>query len=83
MRNNRTTKIVALAALGTLTALASGCASTADPSPGLYTLSRSDAEQANTYSMASDTNIRQIIDDLERTFYTDRPSRLTPINIPY
>jgi len=83
MRTTRFGKLCIVAALGALTSLTIGCAAATDPSPSMTAISRSDAEIAKTYTMSSDTNMRQIIDDLERTFYTDRPSRLTPRAIPY
>ncbi len=82
MRKSTIAKSISIAALGALTALASGCAAT-DPSPSMTSLGRSDSELARTYTIASDENIRQIIDDLDRAFYTDRPSRLSPMAIPH
>lgn len=85
MRKNSTDprlRIALVAVAGALLAIAGGCAAT-DPSPSMTALGRSDAEIAKTYTIASDENIRQILDDLERAFYTDRPSRLSPMAIPH
>ena len=83
MRTTRIGKQLSIAALGALATLLVGCAAATDPSVSLTALGRSDAEIAKTYTIATDENIRQIIDDLERTFYLDRPSRLTPAPIPH
>ncbi|MCB9838576.1 MAG: hypothetical protein H6813_04490 [Phycisphaeraceae bacterium] len=82
MRKNTLVKTLAIASLGAILTIPVGCAAT-DPSPSMVALGRSDAEINKTYTMTYETNIRQIIDDLERAFYTDRPSRLSPVNLPY
>jgi hypothetical protein len=82
MRKSTIGKTLAIATLAALASVLAGCAVT-DPSPSMVARGRSDAEIARTYTMMSDTNLRQIIDDLERSLYTDRPSRLSPITVPY
>jgi len=82
MNKTRTAKLCSIAAIAALATIMTGCAVT-DPSPSVTTLGRSDAEMAKTYTISSDTNWRALINDLERAFYTDRPSRLTPNPIPH
>ena len=82
MRKSTIGKTLAIATLAALASVLAGCAVT-DPSPSMVARGRSDAEIARTYTMTTDTNMRQIIDDLERSLYTDRPSRLSPITMPY
>lgn len=82
MNKTRIAKMSAIAALGVAATLLLGCAVT-DPSPSVIALGRSDAEIAKTFTIAKDTNYRAIINDLERTFYTDRPSRLSPVGMPH
>ena len=82
MRKSTFSRTLGIATLGALASVLVGCAVT-DPSPSMVARGRSDAEIAKTYTMTTDTNIRQIIDDLERSFYTDRPSRLTTMTMPY
>jgi hypothetical protein len=82
MNKTKTAKYVSITAVGALAAILTGCAST-DPSPSVAALGRSDAEVSETYTISSDTNYRAIINDLERAFYTDRPSRLSPNPIPH
>jgi len=82
MRKTRIGQTLSIVAVGALGTLVTGCAVT-DPSPSMVASGRSDAEVAQTYTISSDENMRAIIDDLERTFYTDRPSRLTPMPVPH
>lgn len=82
MNKTRTAKYLTIATLGAIATLLTGCAVT-DPSPSVTALGRSDAEISKTYTVAEDTNFRAFIEDLERAFYTDRPSRLTPRPMPY
>lgn len=82
MRKSTIGKTLGIATLAALASVLAGCAVT-DPSPSMVARGRSDAEIAKTYTMMSETNIRQIIDDLERSLYIDRPSRLSPSPTPY
>jgi len=41
------------------------------------------ADIANTLAFTRDTNLRMLIQDLGRVFYTDRPSMLTPEPMPH
>ena len=83
MRKTRIGQILSTAAIGALGTLLVGCAAATDPSPSMVASGRSDAEIAQTFTISTDENIRAIIDDLERAFYTDRPSRLTPNIVPH
>jgi len=54
-----------------------------NPSPGSTTLDERPADIANTLAFTRDTNLRMLIQDLGRVFYTDRPSMLTPEPMPH
>jgi len=66
-----------------------GCASNhlasfrSNPSPRQDTLGQNRDEIDNRLTIMSDTNLRMFNSDLGRFLMTDRPSRLTPQNIPY
>ena len=47
-----------------------------DPSPAMHTLAKRDADRLNDYARMSDSNLRMLSTDIDRTLYIDRPSRL-------
>ena len=53
------------------------------PSPNSMTLHERPADIANTLAFTRDTNLRMMMQDLGRVFYTDRPSMLTPEPMPH
>ncbi|MFG0276249.1 MAG: hypothetical protein ACF8QF_14460 [Phycisphaerales bacterium] len=77
--------VVPVLALGT-----TGCAKStrlgqirAQPAPELKSLDRTKAERKNNWATVRGTNLRNLNSALGRTFYTNRPSRLSPAPIPY
>jgi hypothetical protein len=68
--------LVSAAALVTL----GGCA---DITPELDTMSQRPADVNNRMAITTDTNLRQLNEDLGRAFFFDRPMRTTPGPIPY
>ncbi len=54
-----------------------------NPSPELDTLSKSHDNIDNRLTIGSDTNFRMLNEDIGRALLLDRPSRLTPVPVPY
>ncbi len=97
MKNQRNhdkkTTIAHLSAAAMLTALAAGCQT--DPNDvSFYAIRHSltpelrgaidTPDDANRHlAVTNNTNSRSLMDDLGRVFYTDHPSRLSPLPIVY
>ncbi len=71
----------------------SGCTSSApgaaaadelrwDPSPEAYSLHQRYEDVQNEFAIMADENTRMLVQDWNRAFYWDRPSRLTREPIP-
>lgn len=54
-----------------------------NPTPELDTLSQRPDDVDNRIVVTNDTNLRNLNMDLGRIFLFDRPSRLSPTEIPY
>lgn len=80
--------VVALGApLAAALLCAAGC-STADrwrmnPTPRVDTLARTTDGVKNQMSISTDTNLRQLNEDLGRMFFFDRPTRMARSPVPY
>ncbi len=83
----RTVSILAgLGALASLSACADGgrlWSYRNNPTPDLDTLGMVKETETNRNVMTDETNGRAFNDDVSRFLMTNRPSRLTPRNIPY
>lgn len=85
----RSASVLAAALLATCGML-SGCgtgdaqldAVRADPTPELDTLYQRPVEIDNKLTVAADENLRMFWQDVGRAMYVNRPSRLTPENVP-
>lgn len=66
-----------------------GCSGTSpeafrsDPTPMLQARGETQDDIDNNLAHTSDTNGRNVLNDLGRMFFSDRPSRLTPGPKPY
>lgn len=56
---------------------------TDEPSPTMIGTVQRPVDLEANLAVVNDTNLRLIIDDLQRVFYTDHASRLSPMPIPY
>ncbi|MGD9693038.1 MAG: hypothetical protein AB7G17_09645 [Phycisphaerales bacterium] len=54
-----------------------------NPSPDVDTLSKTHDNIDNRLTITSDTNFRMLNEDIGRALLLDRPSRLSPIPVPY
>ncbi len=91
--NKKKTTVAHLSAAAMLTALAAGCQT--DPndvsfyairhslSPELRGAVDTQDDADRHLAVTNDTNSRSFMDDLGRVFYTDHPSRLSPLPIAY
>jgi len=50
---------------------------TSNPTPELHSLARRHSDNANTLTITNDTNLRAMVDDINRVLLLERPSRLT------
>ncbi len=92
-RNKKKTTVAHLSAAVMLTALAAGCQT--DPndvsfhairhslSPELRGAVDTQDDADRHLAVTNNTNSRSLMDDLGRVFYTDHPSRLSPLPIAY
>lgn len=88
MSNRRRATLVLLAASA---AFAVGCSAQqsrlaayrANPTPEVDTLAQTHDDIDNRLTVTNDTNLRMLNEDIGRALLLDRPSRLTPKNIPY
>ena len=91
LTNRKRPTIVAALALGA--ALLAGCQGKSDPNnvsyasisgdltPALRSTTERPVDVDRNMSATNDTNFRMMWDDLGRVWYTDHPSRLTPLPI--
>lgn len=56
---------------------------TSDLSPSMRSLTERPVDIHSHAAYRKDVNSRLLIDDLQRFFYLDHPSRLSPYDIPY
>lgn len=95
-RMSRVIATAALSATALSVALAGGCAANnevtyagdvgairANPSPMMGDLHRSEHAIRNDLTVMSDENLRMMREDVGRTLYLDRPSRLTPAPVAH
>ncbi len=54
-----------------------------NPSPEVDTLSKTHDNIDNRLTLMADTNFRMLNEDIGRALLVDRPSRLTPVPVPY
>lgn len=54
-----------------------------NPTPELDTLSKTHDNIDNRLTIMSDTNLRMLNEDIGRALLVDRPSRLSPVAVPY
>ena len=83
-----TRRLMASATLFVLPALLVGCSSSGprhagdidsirwNPSPAMHTLAERGSDRMNTHAHMRDTTLRAFSEDIDSTFYLDRPSRL-------
>lgn len=54
-----------------------------NPTPELDTLSKTHDNIDNRLTITSDSNLRMLNEDIGRALLLDRPSRLSPVPVPY
>jgi len=84
-RPHRSRIVLSLVAIAAMTTLLAGCARgyRFNPTPKQVTVSGNDARILNRWATVWDTTLRAFWNDVGRTLYQDRPTRLTEEPSPW